>query len=292
MREDSELSGIEVRDLRDPDSVVTYPGGANHQVRLGGTVITRSVLKPGWTWEKDAKPIVGTASCLLYHRGLVLSGRMGIRADGGDEMVVVRDQVFDIPPGHVVWVEGDEDLVMIEFAGGPGYAARPGEGGERVINSILFTDIVDSTSLAEGLGDDAWGRTLAMHEDVVRSVFAGFGGREIQTAGDSFLVVFDGAERAIRCGLALVEALEAISVPIRVGVHTGEVMVLDNQVHGIAVHAAARILALAGRDQVLVSSVTRDLAQGSVGLEFEDMGQHRLKGLDGDYKVFMAHATG
>jgi class 3 adenylate cyclase len=285
------MSGIEVRDLRDPESVVTYPGGSNHQVRLGGTVITRSVLKPGWTWEKDAKPIVGTSSCQLYHRGLVLSGRLGVKADGGDERVVGRDQVFDIPPGHVMWVEGDEDLVLVEFAGGPAFAARPGEGEGRVINSILFTDIVDSTSLAEGLGDDAWRRTLAMHEDVVRSVFAGFGGREIQTAGDSFLMVFDGAERAIRCGLALVEALESISVPIRVGVHTGEVMVLDDQVHGIAVHAAARILALAGRDQVLVSSITRDLAQGSTGLEFDDMGQHRLKGLDGDYRVFRAHAT-
>jgi len=216
------LSRVEVRDLRQPEAVITYPLGVSNQVRLAGTVVTRHLLQPGWSWEKHAQPVVGTASCELYHRGVVLSGRMGIRTDEGDEVVIEPNQVFDLPPGHVTWVEGDEELVMVDWAGGAGFDAQPGEGG-RVMATILFTDVVDSTALAQRAGDAAWKRTVAMHDDIVRTVIAGFGGREIETAGDSFLIVFDGAERAIRGAFALVDALAAIRIPIRVGIHSGEV---------------------------------------------------------------------
>ena len=118
--------------------------------------------------------------------------------------------------------------------------------GQAALATILFTDIVDSTVHAQTKGDAAWKRTAAMHEDVVRTVLVRFGGREVETAGDSFLIVFDGAERAIRGGLELVEALAAIRVSIRVGIHSGEVL-SDENVRGLAVHAAARILAEAGR---------------------------------------------
>jgi len=129
--------------------------------------------------------------------------------------------------------------------------------------TILFTDIVDSTVLLREAGDVAWKRTLAMHDDVVRNVLAGFGEREIETAGDSFLVIFDGAERAIRCALVLGEALAVIRIPIRVGIHSGEVVSSGDQVRGVAVHTAARILAEAGAGEVLVSGSTRDLAEGA-----------------------------
>jgi class 3 adenylate cyclase len=270
--------------------VVTYPLGASHQVHLAGTVVTRHVLQPGWSWEVHAQPLAGTASCELYHRGVVLRGKMGIRTDEGEEVVVGPNQVFDLPPGHVTWVEGEEELVMVDWAGGAGFEAAPGEGA-RVMATILFTDIVDSTVQARQKGDAAWKRTAAMHEDVVRTVLVRFGGREIETAGDSFLIVFDGAERAIRCGLELVDALAAIRVSIRVGIHSGEVALSDERVHGLAVHAAARVLAEAGSGEVLVSGTTRDLAEGAAGLAFESRGRHRLKGLEREHELFAAASS-
>ena len=286
------MSRVEVRDLGEPEAVVTYPLGATYQVRLAGTVVSHHVLQPGWSWEEHAQPEVGTASCELYHRGVVLSGRMGVRTDEGEEVVIGPNHVFDLPPGHVTWVEGDEELVMVDWAGGAGFDVRPGESA-RVMATILFTDMVDSTKRARKAGDAAWKRTVAMHDDVVRTVLVRFGGREVETAGDSFLIVFDGAERAIRCGLALVEALAAIQVPIRVGIHSGEVAPTAEHVRGVAVHVAARILAEAHAGEVLVSGTTRDLAEGATGLTFEPRGRYRLKGLEREHDLFAAaSATG
>ena len=286
------MSGVEVRDLGEPEAVVTYPLGATYQVRLAGTVVSHHVLKPGWSWEEHARPQAGTASCELYHRGVVLSGRMGVRTDEGEEVVIGSNQVFDLPPGHLTWVEGDEELVMLDWAGGAGFDVQPGES-VRVMATVLFTDMVDSTTRARTAGDAAWKRTVAMHDDVVRTVLVRFGGREVETAGDSFLIVFDGAERAIRCGLALVEALAAIQLPIRVGIHSGEVEPTADHIRGVAVHAAARILAEAGAGEVLVSGTTRDLAEGATGLTFEPKGRYRLKGLEREHDLFtVASATG
>jgi class 3 adenylate cyclase len=284
------VSPVEVRDLGEPEAVVTYPLGANYQVRLAGTVVSRHVLQPGWSWEAHAQPLVGTASCELYHRGVVLRGRMGVRTDEGEEVVIGPNQVFDLPPGHVTWVEGDEELVMVDWAGGAGFDTQPGEGA-RVMATILFTDIVDSTVQARKKGDAAWKRTVTMQEDIVRTVLVRFGGREVETAGDSFLIMFDGAERAIRCGLGLVDALAAIQVPIRVGIHSGEVALSDERIRGVAVHAAARILAEAGSGEVLVSGTTRDLAEGAAGLAFESRGRYRLKGLEREHELYAATSS-
>ena len=286
------MTRVEVRDLGEPEAVVTYPLGATYQVRLAGTVVSHHVLQPGWSWEEHAQPEAGTPSCGLYHRGVVLSGRMGVRTDEGEEVVVGPNQVFDLPPGHLTWVEGDEELVMLDWAGGAGFDVQTGESA-RVMATILFTDMVDSTTRARKAGDTAWKRTLAMHDDVVRTVLIRFQGREVETAGDSFLIVFDGAERAIRCGLALVDALAAIQVPIRVGIHSGEVTSTADHVRGVAVHVAARILAEAGAGEVLVSATTRDLAEGATGLTFEPKGRYRLKGLEREHDLFAAaSATG
>jgi class 3 adenylate cyclase len=281
------VSLIEVRDLGEPEAVVTYPLGETYQVRMAGTVISRHVLQPGWSWEKHAKPLVGTASCELYHRGVVVRGRMGVRTEDGEVVVIEPNQVFDLMPRHVTWVEGDEELEMVDWAGGAGFDTQPGDE-RRSMATILFTDIVDSTVLARAAGDVAWERTLAMHEDVVRSVLTGFGGREIDTAGDSFLITFDGAERAIRCGVALVEALAAINIAIRVGIHSGEVVLSNDDIRGVAVHVAARIVAKAGAGEVLVSGSTRDLAEGATGLTFVSRGRHRLKGLEREHELFAA----
>jgi class 3 adenylate cyclase len=284
------VSRVEVRDLGEPEAVVRHPLGATYQVRLAQTVISRHVLQPGWSWEEHARPTVGTRSCELYHRGVVLSGRMGIRTDEGEELVIGPNQVFDLPPGHVTWVEGDEELVMVDWAGGAGFDPPPG-GGTRVLATILFTDIVDSTVRAREAGDASWKRTVAMHDDVVRSVLVSFGGREVETAGDSFLIVFDTAEGAIRCGLALVGALAAIQLPVRVGIHSGEVAVSGDQVRGLAVHTAARIVDQAGAGEVLVSGTTRDLAEGATGLTFESRGRHRLKGLEREQELIAAESS-
>ena len=161
----------------------------------------------------------------------------------------------------------------------------------RSLTAILFTDIVDSTARARKDGDVAWKRTVAMHEDIVRTVLPRFGGREVETAGDSFLTVFDGAERAIRCGLELIDALAAIGVSIRVGIHSGEVAQSGDHVRGVSVHAAARILAEAGSDEVLLSGTTRDLAEGAAGLAFASRGRYRLKGLEREHELFAAASS-
>lgn len=261
------------------------PLGATGQVRLAQTVVSRHVLQPGWRWEEHARPSVGTPSCELYHRGVVLSGRMGIRTDDGEEVVVGPNQVFDLPPGHVTWVEGDDELVMVDWAGGAGFDPQLG-GQARAMATIVFTDIVGSTARASDAGDASWRRTVAMHDDVVRSVLPEFGGREIETAGDSFLIAFDNVESAIRCGLTLVRALGAIQLPIRVGIHSGEVVMSADQIRGLAVHAAARIVDEAGAGEVLVSATTRDLAEGATGLVFESRGRFRLRGLNREHELF------
>jgi class 3 adenylate cyclase len=285
------MSRVEVRDLDEPEAVVSYELGATNQVRIAQTVVSRHVLQPGWNWEEHARPSAGTPSCELHHRGVVLSGRMGIRTDDGEELVVGPNQVFDLPPGQVTWVEDEDELVMVDWAGGAGF--DPQSGGEaRAMATILFTDIVDSTARASEAGDASWKRTVAMHDDVVRNALPEFGGREIETAGDSFLVAFENVESAIRCGLSLVPALAAIQLPIRVGIHSGEVVRSQDQVRGLAVHAAARIVDQAGSGEVLVSSTTRDLAEGATGLTFESRGQFRLKGLNREYELFSVVAGG
>lgn len=266
---------------------MSYSRGENQQVRLAGTVVSRIVLQPGWNWQEHAEPMVGTASCELYHRGVVLRGRLGIRTDDGEEFVIGPEHVFDIKPGHVIWVDGDEELVMLDWAGGAGFGGQA-HSGLRVIRTMLFTDIVDSTGRAQRRGDVAWKRTADMHDDVVRSVLATFGGREIDTAGDSFLILFDSAEGAIRCGLALIGALAAVGIAIRLGVHSGEVVLGDKQVRGVSVHVAARIVAQAAPGEVLVSGIARELAEGAGGLRFEPRGRHRLKGIDREHELFAA----
>jgi class 3 adenylate cyclase len=284
------MSRVEVRNLDEPEAVVSDPLATSNQVRLAHTVVTRHVLQPGWTWEEHARPTVGTPSCELHHRGVVLRGRMGIRTDEGEELVVGPNQVFDLPPGHVTWVEGEDELVMVDWAGGAGF--DPQLGGEaRAMATILFTDIVESTARASNAGDASWKRIVAMHDDVVRSVLPEFGGREVETAGDSFLVAFDNVGSAIRCGLALVPALGAIELPIRVGIHSGEVVMSGNQVRGLAVHAAARIVDEARPDEVLVSGTTRDLAEGATGLTFESRGRFRLKGLTREHELFSVRSA-
>lgn len=156
---------------------------------------------------------------------------------------------------------------------------------DRVLATVLFTDIVDSTRRATQLGDRDWRSLLDAHDAVVRAQLARFRGREVNTSGDSFLAVFDGPQRAIRCAMAIREALKPLGIEIRAGLHAGECEVRGADIGGIAVHIGARVSALAAANEIVVSSTLRDLVIGS-GLEFEDRGEHRLKGVPGEWRLF------
>jgi len=156
---------------------------------------------------------------------------------------------------------------------------------DRVLATVLFTDIVDATARAAALGDRGWGVLLQKHHDVVRSELRRFRGREIDTAGDGFFASFDGPARAIRCACAVRDGIRDLDLDVRAGLHTGECELVDEKVGGIAVHIGARIASLARPSEVLVSSTVKDLVAGS-GIAFEDRGTYELKGIAQPWQVF------
>jgi class 3 adenylate cyclase len=156
---------------------------------------------------------------------------------------------------------------------------------DRVLTTILFSDIVASTTQLVEVGDEAWRRVLDGHDRVVREQLRLYRGREINTTGDGFVVSFDGPARGIRCAQAITESLATIALQVRVGLHCGECEVRGDDLVGLAVHIAARVGSLAGPGEVLVSGTVRDLVAGS-GIEFEGHGEHELKGVPGSWKLF------
>lgn len=156
---------------------------------------------------------------------------------------------------------------------------------DRVLATVLFTDIVGSTERASELGDEGWRRLLGRHHEAVRRVLEQYRGREVGTAGDGFLATFDGPARAVRAAVDAREAVRPLGLEIRAGVHTGEVEVVGGDVAGIAVHTGARVAALAAPSEVLVSSTVKDLVAGS-GIEFEERGEHELKGVPGTWRLY------
>lgn len=162
---------------------------------------------------------------------------------------------------------------------------RPALATDRVLATVLFTDIVGSSDKAAEVGDRAWRKLLDAHDAVVRTQLERFRGREIKTTGDGFLATFDGPARAIRCAVELSTGLRSLGLEIRAGLHTGEVEVRHDDIGGIAVHTGARVAALASTGEVLVSSTVKDLVAGS-GIEFADRGEHELKGVPGSWKLY------
>jgi class 3 adenylate cyclase len=161
---------------------------------------------------------------------------------------------------------------------------------DRVLATVLFTDIVDSTRRAAEMGDRDWHALLDAHDAVVRAQLARFRGREVNTSGDGFLAMFDGPQRAIRCAMSIRDAVQSLGIEVRAGLHTGECEVRGDDIGGIGVHIGARVSALAGPNDVLVSSTLRDLVIGS-GLEFEERGAHQLRGVPGEWRLFAVAAT-
>jgi class 3 adenylate cyclase len=184
---------------------------------------------------------------------------------------------------HLIWA-GDVDAVVDEveeFVTG----SRPVHEPDRVLATVLFTDIVGSTERAAALGDRAWRGVLERHHAVVRKELERFRGREVDTAGDGFLATFDGPARAIRCARAIGEALTAVGLEVRAGLHTGECELMGDKVAGVAVHTGARVAGSARPGEVLVSSTVKDLVAGS-GIEFEDRGVQELKGVPGQWRLY------
>ena len=189
---------------------------------------------------------------------------------------------------HLVWVGDVDELLdeVEEFLTG----ARRGPEPDRVLATVLFTDVVGSTERAARLGDRRWSELIERHHAVVRRELARFQGQEVDTAGDGFLATFDGPARAIRCARAIGDAVRELGLEVRAGLHTGECELVDGRVRGIAVHTGARVMSQSGPGEVVVSSTVKDLVAGS-GIEFEDRGAHELKGVPGDWHLYAVTRT-
>jgi class 3 adenylate cyclase len=199
-----------------------------------------------------------------------------------------------IPGARFVELPGDDHWIS---AGNPDEIAdeiemfltgtRPTPELDRVLATVLFTDIVGSTERAVELGDRRWRELLSTHDTAVRHELERFRGREVDTAGDGFFATFDGPARAVRCAISISDAVRDLGIDVRAGIHTGECELDGPKVRGIAVHTGARVASLAAPGEVLVSKTVRDLVSGS-GLDFVDRGVHELKGVPGEWQLYAA----
>jgi class 3 adenylate cyclase len=255
--------------------------------------LQRSALRPGaighydrQSMLSDIRPILPTiqAPALVIHR---TGDRIMPVALGREVADLIPGARFvELPGTDALPFSGDTDRLVEEveeFLTG----AHTGAEFERILATLVFTDIVDSTSVAAQVGDRAWRDLLDQHNELVRREFGRFRGREVTTTGDGFLATFDGPGKAVRCALSITEAATTLGLQVRAGVHTGEVDVRELDVGGLAVHIAARVAALAAAGEVLVSSTVKDLLVGS-GIEFESCGEHALKGVPETWRLFAA----
>jgi class 3 adenylate cyclase len=158
---------------------------------------------------------------------------------------------------------------------------------DRVLSTVMFTDIVDSTKVMSSIGDTAWSELLERHHEVVRSELSRWRGQEVDTTGDGFFATFDGTARAVNAAHAIVQSLRPLGIDVRIGLHTGEVELVDGKAAGTAVHIGARVSSLAGPGEVLVSRTVKETITGS-GIGFEDRGTHQLKGVSGHWQLYAA----
>jgi class 3 adenylate cyclase len=277
---------LQAKSFAAPDDVRSTPMLRVETVSLDEARIGLCRFQPGWRWSTHVGPLVGTTSCQIRHVGYSMSGTVRVVMDDGQALDIGPNTVFEIPGGHDKWIVGDEPWVSLDWgSSGRAMEAALDDVGNRTLATVMFTDIVASTATLERIGDAAWRDLLVAHNARVRAELSVFRGQEIKTTGDGFLAVFDSATRAVRAAAAMVASARAMDLPIRVGINTGEIELIGGDVRGIAVHAAARLLALAGANEVLMSATTRDLLDGR-DLELEDAGTHDLKGLTGARQVY------
>ena len=272
------------RSFDDPDETVEFGGVTEQLISIGGLTVARSVQPVGWDWHTHFQPLVGGEWCQAHHVGAVIAGRQAVRMQDGTVYEYGPGDLYDVAPGHEGWTLGDEDSIAIEWSG-----MRQWVGGartSRVLASLLFTDIVDSTQTATRLGDARWHDLLSVHYHQLQEAIEGAGGRRIATTGDGVLAAFDAPLAAVTCAVAAREAARGQDLAIRLGVHVGEVELADEDVRGITVHEAARVMAAAASDEILVSEQVRLLCTGSAATTFEDAGVYTLKGVADTWRLY------
>jgi class 3 adenylate cyclase len=235
---------------------------------------------------RDVLPTIGVPTLLLYR-----THDADVHVDEGRYIAErIPGSTFVELPGadHLMWT-GDTDALLDEVEGFL-TGVRRGPDPDRVLATVLFTDVVGSTETATRVGDRAWRSLLERHHQVVRRALARWRGREIDTAGDGFLATFDGPARAIRCAVAATEGIRELGLQIRAGLHTGEVEIAGGDVRGIAVHIGSRVAGLAGPGEVLVSRTVADLVAGS-GIVLAERGEHELKGVSGTWLVYAVESV-
>jgi class 3 adenylate cyclase len=239
---------------------------------------------------QDVLPLIRVPTLVLQRTEIanidVREGRYVAEQIPGARLVELPGEDFAPQVGDTERVLEVLGEFLAEVAAGGEWQAEP----DRVLATVLFTDMVGSTTRAAELGDSAWRELLHRHHDVIRVELGRFRGREVDTAGDGFFATFDGPARAIRCAFAIRNGLRELDLEVRTGLHTGECERDGERVTGIAVHIGARVAAMAGPGEVLVSSTVKDLVAGS-GIEFDDRGKHELKGIPAEWQLFSVRAS-
>jgi class 3 adenylate cyclase len=230
---------------------------------------------------RDVLPTIRIPTLVVHHAGATL-----LKPALGQYIAdhVPGAKYVELPGADSLLWAGDQDVVVAEIQGFV-TGERPVLEPTRVLSTVLFTDIIDSTVRATELGDGTWRKLLAEHDRLTRAELARGSGHEVKTTGDGFLATFDGPARAIRTALAIRDALRSIDLDVRAGIHTGEIELLTGDIAGVGVHIGSRIAALAGTGEVLVSSTVKDLVAGS-GIAFDDRGSHLLKGIPDPWRVY------
>lgn len=231
---------------------------------------------------RDVLPSVAAPSLLMYRTGAEEEEEIEMKATAA---LIPLAKVVELPADCWSPYLGDPEPMALAIEGFLGDVREQDSGLDRVLATVLFTDIADSTRLAASLGDKAWGELVERHHTTVRALLTRFRGHEVDTAGDGFFASFDGPARAVRCAEAIVEATARLGIAVRAGVHTGEVTTIDGKIGGLGVNIGARVGAAAGPSEILVSQTVKDLTAGS-GLPFEDAGEHELKGVSGSWRLY------
>ena len=278
------MGRIQRKSLNEPDELRELPHLTLNILRVGSLTVGYGTVKPGFRWSTDLRKETDEPLCQIHHLQLLLSGRFAVEMDDGEYAEIEPNEIFDVPPGHDAWVVGDEPAILLDFLGNIEQLGQPASK-DRIVTTLLMTDIVDSTVTASRVGDTTWKQQLGEHNRIVRARLERYLGKEVNTTGDGFLAMFASAVGAIRCAASIRDATAGMGLPVRIGVHTGEVELLPGDIGGVAVHAAARVMGLGGASEVMVSSSTRGLVEDG-GLRFESRGVQQLKGLSTPLEVF------
>ena len=272
-----------VRSFDAPDDTRDFSKGILDLIKVGPLTFGRETLEPGWRWSVDVKPLAGTELCEFHHVGYQVSGRWICEDREGRQVEIGPGDIFDTPPGHDAWVIGDEPCVALDFQGIADWALR--STATRVLTTVLFADIVESTPMVERIGDAAWRRLLAQYREDVAVVLSEVGGTVVDTAGDGILARFESPGAAVRAAIGMGEVAMRLGIEARAAVHTGEVEVSGDVLSGLAVHIGARVLAQAGPGEIVVTATTRDLT-ADAGFDYVSRGAVELRGITGARELY------